>query len=157
MTAGEQPPPSRPADDDPRITDTEALCRRLSDSSPNMLVRDEVSGERRPSSAAFKPDADGISVYRLDVLTGSGLGPADLCTRDAQLVVTVQTADVRSQGLGVRPDPWPLDVDDPGHPRHAAHALIIGFATLSRGERRRRQQSLTRCTSLRFVHGLLSD
>lgn len=156
MTAQDEPAAHRAVGDDPDVPGTEALCRRLSDSGPNMLARDEITGERRPSSAAFKPDDDGISVYRLSVLTCSGLGPADLCTRDGQLVVSLEVADVRARALGVRPDPWPEDVDDPQHPRHAAHALIVGFDGLSRSERRRRQQDLTRCPSLRLVHGSFS-
>ena len=50
--------------DDPDIPDSDALYRRLSDSGPSMVAVDLETGERRPTSGAFKPDDDGVSVFR---------------------------------------------------------------------------------------------
>jgi hypothetical protein len=37
-----------------------------------MLAVDVVTGERRPTSGAFKPDADRVSVYRQSLLPQQG-------------------------------------------------------------------------------------
>lgn len=151
---GELPPDegleSGPSDDS-SIPNNEALLRRLSDSGPNMVAVDIVTGVRRPSSGAFQPDEDGVSVYSEAKLLAAGLGPADLVRGPLNLVVSVEVGDVRTISLGVRDDPWPPDIDEPGHPRNAAHALITGWDDLGRSERRRRQKALTQLPSVRFV------
>lgn len=139
--------------DDPRIPDTDALYRRLSDSRPSMVAVDLETGARRPSSGAFKPDEDGVSVYRRGLLTVTGLGPDDVVRHPLNLVVSVDVRDVRSIGLGARDDPWPSDIDEPDHPRNAAHALITGLERLSRGERKHRQKALVALPSITFVRG----
>ena len=141
------------ATDDPHIPDDDSLYRRLSDSSPNMVVVDAVTGERRPSSGAFKPDADGVSVYREAKLRDAGLGPADVAKSPWNLVVSVGVADVRSlRPLGIRDDPWPPDIDEPDHPKNTAHALITGWHALSRSQRLHLQRSLTHLPFLRFIY-----
>ncbi len=148
---GHEPSSATGPADDPAIPDVETVCRRLANSSPNMIAVDAVTRTRRPSTAAFKPDADGVSVYRLSLLEQSGLGPADVCVRAGQLVVGLLVADVRRTRLGVRDDPWPPDVEDSGHPRHGAHALITGLEGLTKAERKRRQTALVTAGSLRFL------
>lgn len=137
--------------DDANIPDNEALYRRLSDDSPNMVVVDALSGVRRPSSGAFKPDDDGVSVYRESVLQGRGLTAADVVVRPGNLVVSLPVRAVRAISLGVSDDPWPRDIPDPDHPRNAAHALIIGWDGLGKSARRQRQRALSELPSLRFV------
>ncbi len=139
--------------DDPDIPDTDALFRRLSDSGPSMVAVDLETGERRPTSGAFKPDDDGVSVFRRGLLHAAGLGPDDVIKNPWNLVVSVDVGDIRSIGLGARDDPWPSDIDEPEHPRNAAHALIVGLERLSRGQRRRRQQVLVALPSVTFVRG----
>ena len=65
MTPESQPEESSCIGDDPSIPDSETLYRRLSRENPNMYAVDEETGERRPTSAAFKPrpNEDGLSVY----------------------------------------------------------------------------------------------
>lgn len=50
--------------------------------------------------------------------------------------------DVRAEGLGVAPDPWPAETDDPDHLRNAAHALVVGWGSLSKGQRKLTQYAL---------------
>lgn len=139
--------------DDPAIPDEESLLRRLSDAGPNMIAADPLTGVRRPTSGAFKPDPD-VSVYRDSVLASYGLDARALVKVPQNLVVSIEVRDVRQHaGLGVRDDPWPQDVDDPDHPRNAAHALIVGWSGLTRSQRRERQRALATAPSLRFVIG----
>ncbi len=118
-----------------------------------MVAVDLETGRRRPTSGAFKPDDDGVSVYRRALLTAARLGPDDVIRHPWNLVVSVDVGDVRSIGLGARDDPWPPDIDEPEHPRNAAHALITGLESLSRGHRRRRQKDLVTLPSITFVRG----
>jgi hypothetical protein len=139
--------------DDPAIPDDETLLRRLSDAGPNMVAVDPLTGVRRPSSGAFKPDPD-VSVYRTSVLASHGLDAQALVKAPHNLVVSIEVSDVRRHaGLGVRADPWPQDIEDPRHLRNAAHALIIGWSGLSKNQRRERQRALATAPSLRFVIG----
>lgn len=133
------------------VGDAEIIYRRLFDASEAFVAVDQITGERRPSSGAFKPDADGVSVYRHDVLARHGLTSRDLRHASVNLVVRLTCSDVRSIELDVRSDPWPNDVDDPKHPRNAAHALITGWEGLGTKQRLRRQRALVRLPSLAFV------
>ncbi len=135
------------------IPDDDSVYRRLSDSSPNMVSEDSLTGERRPSSGAFMPDDDGVSVYRESKLQEAGLGAADVVRSPLNLVVSIEVGDVRSvPPLGVWDDPWPQGIDEPEHPRNAAHALIVGWEGLSRNQSRERQRALTKLPSLRFIY-----
>jgi len=117
-----------------------------------MIAIDALTGLRRPSSGAFKPDDDGVSVYRESRLIENELTAADVVRAPQNLVVAITVADVRSiPPLGVRDDPWPVDIPDEEHLRNAAHALIVGWNGLTRSERRRHQQQLTECPSLEFI------
>gem|GEM_PF-2305848 len=139
--------------DDPAIADDDRLYRRLSDSSPNMIAVDVLTGARRPSSGAFKPDDDGVSVYRESLLQRDSLEAVDVVRAPQNLVVALPVGAVRSiRPLGVRDDPWPTGIPDEDHPRNAAHALIKGWNGLSTGERRRRQRALAALPSIEFIY-----
>lgn len=130
--------------DDLSITDDQLLHRRIANAaSADMVTTDAVTGARAPSSGVFKSnDADGISVYLDSVLSGAGLGPADLLRAPNNAVCSVLTGAARANDLGVIKDPWPADVDDPGHPRHVAHGLITGMNQLGSKAARRVARSL---------------
>jgi len=150
--AGDDGPPS-PTADDASIPNTDDVYRRLSDSGPNMVRVDLETGERRPSSGAFRPDADGVSVYRRSVLEEGGLGASDVVRNPWNLVVSVNVGEVRSIELGVRDDAWPADIVEPTHPRNAAHALITGLERLGKSRRVRRQRDLVELPSVAIVVG----
>lgn len=140
---------------DDRVPDSDAVLRRLYDSSPNWVYEDPETGERRPSSGAFAPkrDEDGVSVYREQLLAAAGLTAAAVTTSSGNLVVRLAVADVRAvPPLDVRNDLWPTGVPDPGHPRNGAHALIVGWGGLGRNRRRAAQVALVSAPSLRFVY-----
>lgn len=137
--------------DDPAIPGAETVYRRLSDSGPSMIAVDAITQDRRPTSGAFKPDGDGVSVYRETKLRAAGLAAVDLVREPQNVVVGLVVREVRSLHLGVRDDEWPSDVDDPRHPRNGAHAVIVGWQSLSTNERRERQRALSRLPSLQFV------
>lgn len=153
MTSGDPAPPGAVVDDDPDIPDEELVYRRLYDAGPSFVAVDQLTGERRPSSGAFSPDPDGVSVYRHTVLLAHDLGPGDVRRAPRNLLASVEVGDLRSITLGVRDDPWPPDTDEPDHPRNAAHALIKGFERLTRNERRRRQKELVALPSVTLVEG----
>ncbi len=139
--------------DDASIPGDDAVLRRLSDGGPSMVTIDAVTGVRRPSSGAFKPDEDGVSVFRTSRLADQNLNASAVVTGPHALVVQLSIGEIRSVAqLGVRDDPWPEDVEDPDHPRYAAHALIVGWSGLSKNQRRARQQALATLPSLRFMH-----
>ncbi len=117
-----------------------------------MVAVDQATGERRPSSGSFKPDADGVSVYQESVVRAHGLGPADLVRSSLNLVVEVLVGELRTIELDVQPDPWPGDTDDPNHPRNAAHALIVGMEQLAKKARLNKQRALVRLASIRFAY-----
>lgn len=133
------------------ISGAETVYRRLFDGGPSMVAIDQVTGARRPTSGAFKPDDDGISVYRHALLEAAGLTPGDVRTSPWNLVVGVGVGDLRTIDLSVNDDPWPADVPDPQHPRNAAHALIVGMEGMSRGARRRCQKALVALPSVQIL------
>lgn len=124
--------------DDPNISDSDSLYRRIANSGPGSLVAvDEGTGERRPSSGAFKSDEDGLSTYVRSVLTANGLRPEDLVRAPQNAVVEFAVSLPRSLALGVIGDPWPTGTDDDAHPRNVAHTLIIGMQGLSKSAARK--------------------
>jgi hypothetical protein len=131
------------------IPDEEVLYRRLSDDSPNMVTIDRTTGLGRPSSGAFKPDDDGVSVFRESVLRRHHLSADVVADRSiGQLIATIRVGQVRQESLGVRDDSWPPEVPDPSHPKWEAHALIVGFEGLSKNERIRKQRQLGRVSKV---------
>jgi hypothetical protein len=142
--------------DDLSIPDDEVLYRRLSYDNGDWIVRNQITGERvRPASGAFKPDEDGVSVFRQSILQQARppLGPQDVAVTAENVIVGFSVGDVRSLSLGVRDDAWPQDVPDPKHPRYAAHALIIGLEAVSKNARIRCQKQLAELRSMTFVSG----
>lgn len=152
MPAADDAADESPLDDD-HIENDDELYRRLANNGPDMVAVDLETGERRPSSGAFKPDHDGVSVFRRDLLTDAGLDVDDVVKDPWNLVVSVGVGDVRSINLGVHDDPWPQDIDDPGHPRNGAHALITGIESLSRNQQRKLQKRLVELPSVTFLRG----
>lgn len=134
--------------DDPKISNDEILYRRIPNvEHASFMVIDEVTRVRRPTSAVFRPDNDGLSVYIDSILRQHGLTERDVQTRLASGVLSLVVGDVRAEELGVVPDAWPKDTDDPDHLRNAAHALIVGFQSLSKRQLRVKQHALIKqCT-----------
>lgn len=136
--------------DDPRIEDTELLYRRLSRDNPDQYAVDQETGESRPTSAAFKPKPgeDGLSVYRRSRLEEDRLSAADVALRPNHIVFSVTAGDVRTLKLGVRDDEWPSGIPEAEHPRNRAHALVVGWADMSRGEVGRCAKKFARLPSM---------
>ena len=129
------------------------LYRRLSRSNPDQYAIDKETGERRPTSAAFKPkpQEDGLSVYRQTKLAEARLDGSAIATAPDHIVFGLGVGDVRSIELGVRDDAWPQEIPDAVHLRNGAHALIIGWQGMSRGEVGRRARVLAQLPSLKLV------
>lgn len=140
-------------EDDPDISDDETIYRWLSRQA-NFVVRDSETKELRVSSGAFAPDSDGLSVYRHELLKRDGHTPiTGLVLAEENVIISLNLGEVRSLKLGLIDDPNPPGVRDPDHPRHRAHALVIGWRGISKKERMRRQKELTKLPSVRFIHG----
>jgi hypothetical protein len=134
--------------DDPAVGDAEILLRRIATyGDTNMMIVDDVTGEARISSGAFRLDHDGCSVYRSAVLDARGLSATAVVRAPQNAVVSVTAAAVRSVSLGVRPDPNPPEGD--GHPRDEAHALIVNPSPLGKNPLRRALRELA--ATARFV------
>lgn len=101
-----------------------------------MWALNQESGARRPSSGAYKPDADGLSVYMLGVLTAHRLPVSAVRARDDDAVYGHEVADLYALALSLRPDPYPAGVPDPAAPRHVAHALVLGWPENEKARRR---------------------
>lgn len=145
---GEEVTPIGEAPVNGAVTDDESIYRRLSSSGPSMICIDSLTGEERPTSGSFMPDDDGVSVYRLVTLEALGLTWRDVVKTRWNRVVELEVSGVRAiTPLDVLSDSWPHGVDEPAHPRNAAHALITGWAGLSKNERHRRAQGLAQIAS----------
>lgn len=66
-------------DDPTTIEDDEILYRRIPDA--NFMVIDELTQVRRPTSAVFRPDKDGLLVYIESILSHHKLTERDVQTR----------------------------------------------------------------------------
>jgi hypothetical protein len=130
----------------------DAVLRRIP-RDPNMLYTDLVTGEIRPSSGAFKPDSDGVSVFREGVLEAALLEPSAIMRRHDDLVARLLVSDVRALTLDVVDDPWPGDVDDPANRCYVAHALIVGWNGLGKKRRVKLQRELAQHPNLVSVYG----
>jgi hypothetical protein len=129
--------------DDPTINDGEILYRRIPNvEQASFMVTDEVTKARRPTSAVFRPDKDGLSVYIDSILREYELSERDVQTRPESGVLSLTVGDVRAEVLGVAPDAWPKGTDDPTHLRNAAHALVVGFRSLSKSQLKVKQYAL---------------
>ena len=94
------------------------------------------------SSGAFTPDDDGISVYRETLLSRAGLEVRAVVRHPLNAVASLPASAVRGMQLDVVPDPQPPTSADLDPRLGVAHALIVGFASLTKGQRRRRQRDL---------------
>lgn len=129
--------------DDPSIDNAEVLYRRISNvGQASFMIIDEKTGARRPTSALFRPDKDGLSVYLDSVLRRHGLTETAVLTRPESGVLSLTAQDVRDEELGVAADPWPAETDDRTHKRNAAHALIVGLVPLSKSQLKLKQRAL---------------
>lgn len=138
------------------VENDETLFRRLPDpgiTGTKFVVIDAQTGLPRPTSAAFSPTVDGVSVYRQGVLAEHGMDASHCATATAGEVVGFQTGEVREVGtLDVVPDAWPPDVEDPGQMRNAAHALIIGWDLMGKRDRDRARRALAKLPSMTWAH-----
>ena len=82
-----------------------------------MIAIDLTTQRRRPSSGAFQPDSDGVSVYRKSRLEAAHLTVGDLKRAPQKLVVSLGVGEIRTiTQLGVH--------DDAGrHARTIPHTL----------------------------------
>ncbi|WP_141689522.1 hypothetical protein [Streptomyces sp. DI166] len=130
------------------ILDGDLLWRRVNTKVPSMIRRDSVTQEELgPSSAAFKPHDDGTSVYVRRILDEHRVEPTGLSEDPHDSIWELEVKGVRDQDLDVVPDPWPPDVPEPEHPRHAAHALIVGWQGLSQNQIGKKAKELARQAS----------
>lgn len=133
----------------------DTVYHRLAAPTADMIAVDQATGARRPSSGAFKPDSDGVSVYSQWAMTARDLQLGHLLRRDGNLLVGLDVNEIRTlDGLNVVGDPWPEDIEDPqeaAHPRNAAHALITGLPETKKA-RIRRQGELARLSSVALLH-----
>src|SRR3712207_6513705 len=91
---------------------------------PQLLQVDQATSEIvRPSSAAFEPDEDGLSVYIHAKLKRLGLRPSDVRTAADQVVAGLRERDISSVNLALQAQE---DLDDP-HLRGKAHGLLQGW------------------------------
>lgn len=99
---------------------------------PSHLKVDQATGKvLRPSSAAFSPDEDGLSVYLDSVLAARRVALPALRTKPEQALAGLDEAAITDAGLSVAADPDGLD---PNTDRGAAHALIKGWEAMSKRE-----------------------
>lgn len=140
------------------IGDEEFVYRRLPTKNPNWVYTDPITGERRPTSGAFMPDSDGVSVYQEQVLVSHGLTAAHVVKAPENLIVSLGVADIRSVvtkrevALDVEADAWPFGESAEAPRRDVAHALIIGWTGLSNSQRRASQLGLANVPSLSFIY-----
>lgn len=139
-----------PQVDDTSIDNQEMLFRRVYDSGDITFVRvDQFTLERSPTSAAFRVQEgeDGLSVYMESLLAAANLDARAIASAPMNAVAALPAHAVRAAGLGLLRDPFPDDVPDPDHPRHAAHALAVGWAA-GRKARHRLSQTLAAAATL---------
>jgi hypothetical protein len=110
--------------DDPSIGNDEVLYR-YSPSIPHKhwTIVDQETKEIQITLAALSWDDDGISCYRERILQEHGLSWADTKREARNGVFSLVAQDIRTESLGVAFDPYPESGD--GHPRDAAHTLIV--------------------------------
>jgi len=103
--------------DDLTIPNEAQLLRRI---PPRHFVKDENSGQIRPSSAAFDnhPNGSPMSVILADILAQTGRDPASALVGHEEFALASITAGLaRECGQGIAREPLP---DEP------AHAVVFG-------------------------------
>ncbi|BCJ71656.1 hypothetical protein CS0771_12000 [Catellatospora sp. IY07-71] len=106
--------------DDPSISDSELLYRRVPVLPDFFQQADLIDGSKKLSRASFQFDDDGISVYRDVVLKDNDLKADCILTNSRQCIYGLTAADARRAGVGVIED-----VDREDLPRGLAHALLV--------------------------------
>jgi hypothetical protein len=118
---------------------TSVIAHRRVHHQPQMLAVDQASNlVKGPSSAAFMPDSDGLSVYLDGRLVELGLGPSNIRTAESQVVAGLSAETITSLDLWLVADP---EKDGP-QPLGQAHALIKGWEELSGKQRKRTAREL---------------
>lgn len=103
--------------DDSSIADDVPLYRRV---HPDQTVQDDNLGRRRPSSAAYKPNAqvDETSIS-VNIAEDPALALADTMRHgEGFSVYALASREVRAEGLGIKRDP---ETDN------KTHGLVFGF------------------------------
>lgn len=138
--------------DDIRRRIRRLLIEEYSSSGENSR-RGSGHGTAWPTNAAFipKPQEDGLSVYRRMKLEAAGLGASAVATRPEHIVFGMETGDVRAVKRGARDDAWPPGIPDEEHQSNGAHALIVGWEGMTRGEIKRRARELAKLPLLKLV------
>ena len=116
--------------DDPTIDNKETLLRRVYNAGDTTFVRvDQLTLNQSPTSASFRfqDGEDGLSFYLESVLAAGDLDARAVVSAPMNAVAALPAHAIRSAELGLVRDPFPDDVLDPDHPRHAAHALAVGW------------------------------
>ena len=127
------------------VADDERLLRRV---VVNANTRSWDDNLRRwlPSTAGFKIDPDGVSVYRTALLSAAGRGAADVAAHDLPAAVfEVLASDATHEQLDVLADPQP-DPETIGF----AHALVTFPDEGASAKKRRLRRLLAKAT---IVHG----
>lgn len=128
------------------------MLRRVFDASNTLgttyIIEDAVTHQRRPSSAAFTVDADGISLYAEPILIGAGLSARDIADNPLNAVAAVPVAVFTRLELPIAKDPHPSGTPDPNHPRHAAHCFAQGWTGHTRGALKRLRRDLAEASDL---------
>ena len=110
-------------DDPDSIPNPTRLFRRI---HPDMIVMDQNSGQRRPTSANFSDSSDGtpMSVYAENIALSNGEKPEDyLQGRWASFfLAAVIAGNMREHGQEVYPDPENQDADEV----FQSHAAVKG-------------------------------
>jgi len=128
---------------DPVIPDWEVLIRRVVVNQNSVKMGPE--GQLQFTTAGFKLDSDGVSLYRSQLLQILGLTPRDVVSdRQQGVPVALMAGHIRAAGCGLNPDPIsiPKDAIDP------AHALMSFDLTLSRPQQK---QQLRKALEKSFV------
>ncbi len=135
--------------DDASIEDDDIALRRVFDAHKiNFVKVDAVTHERRASSAAFRFDDDGMSVYLNSILQQRNLDAQAVITQPFNAVAGVTVRSIRQLQIGITRDPYPASEPDPTHVRHAAHCLITVAAGRSNNDVRKLCQALARKSHL---------
>lgn len=120
-------------EDDESILDEERLVRRL---HPTHVIYDHNRQRWRATSAAFRPDPDGVSVVLSSVLVSMSLTEkACVDGYDGHSAVVLEAGAVRSMQppLRVARDPDPPDLEP--HVTSPAHGLLKGIPSGKPGKR----------------------
>lgn len=127
----------------------EILHRRIYRTPQQLVIDQETRRVTGPTSAAFEPDDDGLSVYLESRLTILGLGPKDTRINSSQVVAALDEPVLRLHSLELKPDPELIE--DP-QPAGQAHALVQGWPSSRKGAKKVARE-LARASRCSFPEG----